>query len=285
MAGIMAFAPVLLRWGRELERRQLRGGTRLLRIAARAHLLPQTVSYPLSSTVSVSVPVRRESTRWDDHDIATYEEPFLAAMVQAAAQLPSVHLIDVGADIGIFALKFHARVPCTAITAFEPNPRAFPYLQMNLSKLACQTDARQEGVSNQTGRGRLTQPAHDADDHARYVTAGPVGDFPITRLDDCPRLGRSLVIKVDTEGTERDVIRSASEQIRAAERVVIGFEAHAAVLARTEGDPLDVIRALPTERRWTVSVAEQPDLSLDLGRPIAPQLGNWLVVNLVCVSD
>ena len=276
----MSVAPALLRAGRWLERRQIRGGTRLLRVAS--PFLPDAITYPLSPSIAIDVPVRRPSTQWDDVDIATYETAFLDAMVRAASSLPApIHLIDVGADIGIFALKLLARVPCAAITAYEPNPAAFVYLRTNLARLSIRADARCEGVADVAGFGQLCQPAHDADDHARFVAAG--SDFPVSRVDDQPCHSRSVVLKIDTEGTERAVIIGASRTLAAADAAVVGFEAHREAIARTGIDPIAVVAALPAHKgEWRVSVAEDPEQRLDLSRAIAPQLREP-IVNLVCV--
>ena len=92
---------------------------------------------------------------------------------------------------------------------------------------------------------------------------GGSGDFPVVRVDDHPSPTGSLIIKVDTEGTEREVICGAREHLTAAVAAVVGFEAHQSAIARTGVDPRDVIHALPESDRWSATIAEYPDVRLD----------------------
>lgn len=164
-----------------------------------------------------------------------------------------------------------ARVSCDSVVAYDPNPVAFPYLQTNLARITGAT-AHQAGVADRSGRGRLMQPAHDADEHARYVCVSESGDFPVERVDDHPSATGSLIIKIDTEGTERDVIHSAREELITAVAAVVGFEAHHSAIASNGVDPREVINSLPESDRWHVTIAEYPDVCLDMARPLAPQL-------------
>jgi FkbM family methyltransferase len=259
-------------------------------MARRLGMLDRTVAYPVGNGFEVEYPLSRRCNQWDAIDLELYESAFVAAIADVAARLPKpVHLIDCGADIGLFVLKVLAKCPDIAgVTAFEPNHMGWRYLSANLNRLGIPADPRNEGVGDFTGRGALVRSPDDNDDHAcfvKQVTDG--GDFNVVRVDDLGILpNRSIVLKIDTEGAELSVVRGASETLKRAPAFAVGFEAHRRVAERTRIDPSEIVAAVCALRPCRVFVAERPGLRLDASKPFADQVGsNWWVVNVVCVSE
>lgn len=281
-------APWFFRMARTLTRKRYRGGWRIVNVAGSLGLLDRVVTYSLGGGVTIDVPLSRPSNRWDATDLEDYEKGFVEELARLAARLPRpVHLIDCGADIGLFSLKLAARSPFLAgITAYEPNPIAWRFLDSNLRRLAIPADARKEAAGDFHGRGALQSPAYDPDDHARFVVPVPSGgDTDVARIDDLELPAeRSILLKVDTEGTEREVIRGARKTLARAPMFAVGFEAHRAVLRRNRVDPSEIIGLVDSIRPCRAYVAEQPEVVLDPSRRFVDQMDpSWVVCNVICV--
>src|SRR5438477_1858684 len=101
-------SPMLLRVARELERRELRGGTALLRLARRWGMLAQTARYRLDRGIVLDVPLWLRAL--DETDVRTYEEALVGLFGEALERMRApVTLFDCGADFGLVALKLVAR--------------------------------------------------------------------------------------------------------------------------------------------------------------------------------
>lgn len=283
----LARAPWYFRVAMHLKRNRRRGGDRILATAGRLGLLNRVVRYPVGGGVSLGVPLHRKDNQWDEESIRRYEPDFVRALADAARSFePPVELVDCGADIGAFTVLAFSRFPgFSRVTAFEPNPEAFPYLEDNLRGLGIPADARHAAVSDFRGRGVLDSTERDRSDWARFLVRDERGSIPVERVDDLAIApGASLVVKIDVEGGELDVLRGASGALASAPRFAVGFEAHRRVVERTGIDPTECVRHLQAIRPCRVSVAEQPSVALDAGRPFFEQVGGREVYNVVCVS-
>ena len=280
--------PWYFRLGRYLSRRKIRGGDRLLTEARRFGLLDHLVVYRLGDDVSLHVPLWRECNSWDEEDVFSYESAFMRALSAGVCQLPhGVMFIDCGADIGTVSAHIVARCKnVTSVVAFEPNRAAFGVLQRNLSALRIHTDARNVAVGDFAGRGKLVTPNADRSAHAAYVRPSPEGTIPVERIDDLKiRSGTPCVIKIDVEGSEREVVRGAERTIRQAGDLLVAFEAHPKVATRTKQEPVDVMRALvATGRDFTFEVDAGPSVVVTTEQPFFKQMPPNRVYNIIARS-
>lgn len=135
-------------------------------------------------------------------------ECFLLNAYGLGHRLGEVHsILDIGANVGFFALAARARYPDAAIHAYEPNPRVLPCLDANTQDLnisvfpeavgreECLVTMIDEGPSDEA----RTRRAADARGSIRQVTLG-------TAID---RLGGSVdLLKMDCEGAEWEILNS-----------------------------------------------------------------------------
>lgn len=142
-------------------------------------------------------------------------------------------VLDIGANVGATSIPLAKRFPGTRFYLFEPHPQVFADLVDNcgINRLANTTPVNaavsdraelrlafyaQRGSRNM-GLSSLRRNA-DIEDHEVIEVAGVrVDDFV---AEDSPRIA---VIKVDTQGSELDVLRSAQKTI-ATHRPVVFFE-------------------------------------------------------------
>lgn len=283
-----ASPPLLFRLGCALNDRGLRGGERLIDIADHLGQLDRVISYELCGDVRLDVPLYRPDNRWSQNEVRYYEAELIDAFAHAiGSEVRDVHFIDCGADIGTISTLLFSRVPALAgITAFEPNSTAFEVLQRNLDRLPVNTDVHHKAVSDFAGMGRMVQPPYDDSPHASYLSEAKDGDIEVTTIDalNLP-LEMVPVIKIDTEGTERDVIRGARKTIAHAPRFVVAIEAHLSVIERTGIDPHQIVSDLNEIRPVVVNIVELPEINLDLSRPFIEQVPHYSGGhNLICMS-
>lgn len=145
-----------------------------------------------------------------------------AALLRFLAKMdPQGICVDVGAHIGNHTLAFATYPGCTRVIAFEPNPVTFPYLHFNASSLVRQGRATVNhwGIHDTWSCGHST----DAAENSGMARLLPGGDVPVAALDDVLEPGVGL-IKIDTEGLELAVLRSATATI-ARDRPIVVAEA------------------------------------------------------------
>jgi FkbM family methyltransferase len=130
-------------------------------------------------------------------------------------------IIDVGANIGdtLFALIQNCKNP---IICIEPSDIFFPYLENNLKRISFDDFSRVKTIKKFVGTGLITGTLT----HTEGGTAGLKASlFPdsITHIaldklvDDVSNI---LLLKVDTDGFDFDVIRSAEEILSHSEPIL-----------------------------------------------------------------
>ena len=114
-------------------------------------------------------------------------------------------IVDIGANVGFFALAARHLFPHAAIHAYEPNPRILPYLKRNVMAAGIQVFG--EAVGRQDGRVRMVD--WDDSNQARVRTA-PEGEIDQVGLHRViARIGSRIdLLKLDCEGAEWDMLAS-----------------------------------------------------------------------------
>ena len=246
-----------------MERRSIRGGSRLLRLLRQRGMLDRSVDFRLGDSLGIIVPLHRNG--YDRTDLENWDPEFLAALSSAIHQVPgSVTFVDVGAYIGVISLKTLMNCPSISnLIAFEPNVDGFRWLKLNLDRLQIPAVAVCAAVADFEGLGRLAIP--DASwtpgvesNHTQYfLEPAPDGPISVTTIDTLAQpISGNVAIKIDVEGGELSVLRGAMRTICNAPNAVVAFEAHPAVAARTGGDPVDCLRLLSSFRPFRFTVSE-----------------------------
>jgi FkbM family methyltransferase len=140
---------------------------------------------------------------------------------------PGDHVIDIGANIGYVSCLMLHRIPGSILTAVEPQEAVLKLLKNNLKRFQSERYRLIEaGLSDSNGEGAMMLDAANKG-ASRLVEKGTEGVVTIPLVsarqvfDSLPRLD---LIKMDIEGHEETVFRSALEAIRRLQPKAILFE-------------------------------------------------------------
>jgi FkbM family methyltransferase len=121
-------------------------------------------------------------------------------------------ILDIGANVGSFALWAALRWPGSRITSFEPHPGTFAYLKRNTagrSDITCVNAALFPGgmttarfTSRFAGDGESTLEAYAAD---TFVAGAQAEAYEVAVVDPAT-LPSADIVKIDIEGGEGDVL-------------------------------------------------------------------------------
>jgi FkbM family methyltransferase len=135
-------------------------------------------------------------------------------------QSGSLNIIDVGAYIGLSILYFNSRYPNAHITAFEPNPNVFPLLEENieynkiknvqLHNIAIGKDAEERELYIESSgfaafsTASFRKDAWNGKQKSRpiIVKTEPLSKYITKKVD---------LLKIDTEGTEYEILKELDE--------------------------------------------------------------------------
>ena len=139
---------------------------------------------------------------------------------------PQSVVYDVGANRGYVALSLLAKQPGLRVVAFEPNPGVLGKLVSNLdlNGFAARVSVLDIGLGEQLARVPLFLAASDSassldDRHAAYWGNGIRTSVEVEVMTLDARLAKGDLpppthIKVDTEGSETQILRGAQETLR-----------------------------------------------------------------------
>jgi len=255
-------APLSFTLAKNMNRWQIRGGHRLMKIFEHLGMLNVVMQYQLGRGVSFGVPLFRADNCWDQRDIEYYEKELIGLFCRLLEPLADVVLFDCGADIGIFSALVCSQTSRVArVIAFEPNPDVQEFMKRNLSRLGVPADPITKAVSCFEGTGRLQAPDYDKSDHGRFLVPGE-GPLEVVTIDSLGVRGRDVAIKIDVEGGELEVLEGAAETISSARKCVVTMEAHPRVAMRTKRDPIECLRFLQSLRPFSFVIPETAESPL-----------------------
>jgi len=119
------------------------------------------------------------------------------------------YVLDIGANVGAFALWVRHKWPNARISSFEPNPRAFEVLEENRALAGGAWEAHRIGIGGggaaiaqlYPGRGNLGEASIHPD------VGGCRDDEAVSIvLQDAALLPSAQIVKVDTEGCEVEIL-------------------------------------------------------------------------------
>lgn len=146
---------------------------------------------------------------------------------------------DVGAHIGLFALRISKQAPNSKIIAIEPHPINFKFLVNNIFINNLKDRIRVLNVAAGQRKGkvilRLSGSSRGDSSTKRWHNAGTAGNLivDVLSLDDILSDERSCnLIKIDVEGAETEVLRGLGKYHRKVDRLIM--EVHTSVVNVTE---------------------------------------------------
>jgi FkbM family methyltransferase len=116
--------------------------------------------------------------------------------------------VDIGANIGLASLYFLTRNPRSKVISYEPNPVNTQRLRETLKGLEARYELREVAMSLRAGTARFY-----VEDSGRYGKIDPRGQLEVEAVGIdhelraiVAREGEIDVVKIDTEGTEPDLV-------------------------------------------------------------------------------
>jgi FkbM family methyltransferase len=157
-------------------------------------------------------------------------QPYLLA--ELAKCFEANTFIDVGANIGFYSIFLADEIKAASVLAFEPMPAPFAELRRNieLNDLVQNIQAFQVAISNERGSAEMeviselsganalaSSTIHNGKTHTRLesVQTAPLSDFA--------KRSKSIAMKIDVEGHERQVI-SGARSVLAESQCIIQIE-------------------------------------------------------------
>jgi FkbM family methyltransferase len=162
---------------------------------------------------------------------------------------PGAVILDAGANFGYYSLILaHSLERNCTIYAFEPNPRTYECLRLNISlnKMEEVIEAQCLGLSDRVGEASLVEPVGNSG--ATTLIEGH--DVQVATLDSFARMNnlpKVDLIKIDVEGMERFVLRGARRLLEGSAAPMILMEVHPHTLGRvgtSADDLINDVRAL-----------------------------------------
>jgi FkbM family methyltransferase len=206
-------------------------------------------------------------------------EPYETSLVLSLLEEGSV-FVDVGANIGYFTVLAASLVgPGGAVFAFEPDPANFGLLQANvtLNSVDRQVSALQAGLAGTSGDGRLFLSADNLGDHQIYATDAQRASLPIVLVNGseylADRLARIDLLKVDTQGSEYEVMSGLLPLLRQLEqpqRIIIELTPLSLRQAGASGRALIELLASLGQPMWIIDHIEHRLVASD-----AAELARW----------
>jgi FkbM family methyltransferase len=201
-------------------------------------------------------------------------------------------LFDLGADIG--TVSSLVAVHCNHlknVVAFEPNPKSFEVLSVNLDNLNQPVKCVKSAVSNFDGLATFHADTERLNDHEGYIDNSGEGDTVVTSLDNWQAmqkvpddflLEKTLALKIDVEGQEIQLLEGAKALIKNAHKVIILIEVHPEVLARTNHSADDLFATAEQYRDfdWIVPLYENTPVNRSLSFFEQVPIGQYDIIGI-----
>lgn len=150
------------------------------------------------------------------------------------------NVVDVGANIGAYAVWAAGRMGSGRLIAIEPNPVSFERLQNSISRLSVETSAYEVACGDADGEIALHfQPGYTVSSSVvSFTGASEAAIVRLRRLDDIladEGIAHVDLLKIDVEGAEAMVLQGAKTILGATDRVI---------LETVEGDLEDAVTGI-----------------------------------------
>jgi FkbM family methyltransferase len=158
--------------------------------------------------------------------ISMIEEIQEKEIYKFSSETTAPRIIDCGANIGLSAIYFKYLFPHAKITAFEPDPRIFKYLQKNISQFNFQDiELCEQAVWEKDGTLKFSQEGADAGNIAEFPSSNELITVACSRLYD--RLDEVIdFLKIDIEGAELLVLEDCKSRLHNVMRLFVEYHSY-----------------------------------------------------------
>ena len=148
-----------------------------------------------------------------------YEEEQIKLLIDNIKKYKINRFIDVGANIGVYALTIAKNIPNIKVDAFEPHKGAFERMQVNVNQnnfsniIKCHNLA----LSNENKEGYLWASSRFGEYQSGNAKLSPEGTMKIEQAcgDDILKdVNNTIAIKIDVEGLELLVLQGLTNLIK-----------------------------------------------------------------------
>ncbi|MCG5217060.1 FkbM family methyltransferase [Streptosporangium sp. KLBMP 9127] len=221
---------------------------------------------------------------------AGYYEEFEVGVYERLASV-STSIVDVGANIGVYACTGAAHLPADGtLIAFEPVPENLGYLRRNVERngQAGRVTVEPQAVGESPGELTLHLSGEQSGKHsaaaANVGTPASTVTVPMTSIDDYLDGRTPDIIKIDVEGYEGFVLRGAAETLKSGPTLL--FELHPELQANCGSPASELLDLVFAHYRWVFLVDElnnvlRPCTRADLDAPdaVGLYLSNLVAIN------
>jgi FkbM family methyltransferase len=198
-------------------------------------------------------------------------EPYECRLLESLV-VPGTTVIDVGANIGLYTLRFARAAGDTGrVYAFEPEPENLRLLAHNLRTNGCgNVTVVPKAVAARTGTARLFLSADNLGDH-RLVDPGdgrPSMPVPTVALDDwfAGHAGPIALVKMDIQGAEIQALAGMGALLERHAETWLAVEYWPAGLRRAGGSGEALLDALEALDRLVFRIDEDRHALVPLDR-------------------
>ena len=223
-------------------------------------------------------------------------EPATTRLIQNLVK-PGMVFVDVGAHLGYYSLLAARQVGQDGrVYAFEPEPVNYSLLIKNIELNGYRNIiADPRALSNTTGSSNLFVSALDSGRHSIYHHGLPetgsvaVDTITLDAFLETQGWPRVDLVKMDVEGSERDVLEGMSQLLERSKGVKLIMEFNPALLRNAGADPIRFLEA-PAGYRLKVHLIKQAPEPTPLETADIPALVDKLTkaqdsVNLFCCRE
>ena len=161
---------------------------------------------------------------------------------------PASHIVDVGANQGIYTLSISRLARTGKVFAFEPDPRLFTALKNNVERNRVQNVVLFNAAAASRPSKLLLRPGSLNRGDNRIVQSGngSTGAIEVTAvaLDGVIPDRRVDLLKIDVQGFEFDVLRGTVQIIQANPTLLILFEFWPHGLRQADASPEELLKLL-----------------------------------------
>ena len=164
--------------------------------------------------------------------LSAYREIFVNGIYDFESASKTPRVLDIGANVGLAVLYVKTKHPYARITAYEPDPKIFRYLEHNVHGNGF-TDVELVNKAVWKESGELIFHAEGADG-GRIISEAGTGAITIEAVDVAQVLGDEQIdfVKIDIEGAETAVIAAAGDRLTRVRNIFVEY--HSDVGAKQE---------------------------------------------------